>query len=303
MPEFSGLTPGQMVPLRPGLSCVLAPNPSPMTGPGTNTYLLGTDSLIIIDPGPQSDAHLAALTSAIADRPVSHIVVTHAHLDHSPLAGPLAGIVDAPVLAVGDATAGRSDVMERLAAEGLTGGGDGLDHDLSPDERIADGDRVTGDGGTLEVLHTPGHLGNHVSLKWGDVVFVGDVVMGWSTSLVSPPDGDMTDFLTSCTRLKALNASVLYSGHGAPITAPNARLDELITHRNARTAAILQALTDGPADIDRLVRRVYSGLAAGLHAAAARNVFAHLIALHSEGRVWADPTLKPDAVFMLSGQE
>jgi len=301
MQDFTSIAPGQEVSLQTGLSCVLAPNPSPMTGPGTNTYLLGTQSLAVIDPGPADDSHLEALLRVIRDRPVSHIIVTHSHLDHSPLAASLAQQVGAPVLAFGDSFAGRSEVMSRLATEGMTGGGEGLDVDFRPDQPVRDGDKINGDGWSLNVLHTPGHLANHISLQWQDVVFVGDVVMGWSTSLVSPPDGDMADFLTSCARLKDLGARVLYSGHGAPIADPAARLTEVIAHREARNDAILAALSDGPSDVPALVRQIYVGLMPGLEKAAGRNVFAHLIALTEAGKVRATPVLREDARFTLAG--
>lgn len=300
MPRLTAPAPGRPVDLGPGLQLVLAPNPSPMTGPGTNTYLLGTDSLAVIDPGPLDDSHLQALLAAIAGRPVSHIIVTHSHLDHSPLARPLAQATGAPVLAFGDTDAGRSAVMKRLAATGMRGGGEGRDEGFAPDLTLADGQVIVGAGWQLQVMHTPGHLGNHIALAWDDTVFVGDHVMGWSTSLVSPPDGDMADFLASCRRLQGLGARVFHSGHGAPITDPATRLDELIAHRNTRTAAILTALSAGPQTVAALVDAIYIDLAPGLHPAAARNVLAHLIMLWSEGRVTATPGLQPDANFALA---
>lgn len=297
---FDDLTAGAPLPLRPDLTCVLAPNPSAMTGPGTNTYLLGHETLALIDPGPMNDAHRNALIRVIAGRPVSHIIVTHSHRDHSPLARPLGDMLQAPVLAFGDTFAGRSAVMTRLAAEGLSGGGEGLDLDFVPDETVADGDEITGPDWTLQVHHIPGHLGNHIALQWQDAVFVGDHVMGWSTSLVSPPDGDMSDFLASCRKLQQIGAGVFYAGHGAPVTDPAARLAALIAHREARTTAILAALADGPADVATLVARIYDTIPASLHAAAGRNVFAHLIALHQTGAVTAKPHLQPDARFALA---
>lgn len=301
MDDLFAAEPGQPIDLRPGLQMVLAPNPSPMTGPGTNTYLLGSDSLAIIDPGPASDAHLAALMQVIGGRRVSHIIVTHSHLDHSPLAKPLSDQTGAPVLAFGDTTAGRSPVMTRLASEGMAGGGEGLDLHFQPDVLVSDGEVIVGTDWTLKVMHTPGHLGNHIALVWDDAVFVGDLVMGWSTSLVSPPDGDMEDFLNSCRRLAGVAASVHYSGHGAPIQDPDTRLATLIKHREARTSAILGALGSGPATVPGLVNRIYEGLAPGLAGAAGRNVFAHLVALETQGRVAADPRLHPDALFALTG--
>jgi glyoxylase-like metal-dependent hydrolase (beta-lactamase superfamily II) len=270
-----------------------------MTGPGTNTYLLGTATLAVIDPGPDSDTHLAALLRIIGDRTVSHIIVTHSHLDHSPLAKPLSEHTQAPVYAFGDTFAGRSPVMAGLAADGMAGGGEGLDLGFRPDITVTDNETIHGADWTLRVMHTPGHLGNHIALVWEDAVFVGDLVMGWSTSLVSPPDGDMDDFLRSCRRLADLPATVHYAGHGAPILDPQARLSDLIAHRDARTAAILLALTEGRANVADLVSRIYVGLDPALAGAAGRNVFAHLVALETKGQVTADPRLHPDATFAL----
>lgn len=288
---------GQLTMLEPDLGLVLAPNPSPMTGPGTNTYLLGGESLAVIDPGPTSDAHLAALITAIDGRPVSHIVVTHSHLDHSPLAKPLSDHTGAPVIAFGDTYAGRSAVMTALAKDGMAGGGEGLDHDFAPDQLVKDGDVIQGQGWNLSVIHTPGHLGNHIALGWNDAIFVGDLVMGWSTSLVSPPDGDMTDFLASCARLRKIPARVHYSGHGAPITTPHDRLTELINHRESRTAQILATLQDGPHSVSQIVTAIYTDLHPRLHVIAGRNVFAHLVDLYVQNKVHVDGRLHPEGVF------
>ncbi|MEL6573500.1 MAG: MBL fold metallo-hydrolase [Pseudomonadota bacterium] len=291
--------PGEVTQLTPELQCILAPNPSPMTGPGTNTYIFGDRIVAVIDPGPNDASHFGAIQAALSDRVVSHIFVTHSHLDHSPLARPLADATGAPIVAFGDTFAGRSDVMTQLANAGMTGGGEGLDHSFRPDMLVTDEEIVEVDGKELTVLHTPGHLGNHISLRWGDAIFVGDTVMAWSTSLVSPPDGDMADFLRSCERLRAQDARIFYSGHGAPITAPNARLDELIAHRIARTAAILTALRAGPASVMDLVKTIYTDIDQALYVAAGRNVFAHLVALVTAGQVSAQPMLSPEAVFAL----
>lgn len=281
----------------PDIVSVLAPNPSPMTERGTNSYLVGTDSLAVIDPGPMMDAHLDALLGAIGTRPVEAILVTHAHLDHSPLARPLAKATGAPVLAYGDATAGRSAVMEQLAAEGLAGGGEGVDHDFRPDRCLSDGETVTGDGWALTALWTPGHFGNHLCFASGSRLFSGDLVMGWSSSLVSPPDGDLTEFMTSCARLQETRWSVMYSGHGAPIEDPAERLNWLIEHRRGREAQIRAALTE-PMTLDALVAQVYTDLPKAAWPAAARNLFAHLVDLHSRGLIEAEPSLGVSAEFL-----
>lgn len=280
---------------------IVAPNPSPMTYRGTNTYLLGETALAVIDPGPENDAHLAAILAAVGpDQHVSHIIVTHTHLDHSPLARPLAAATGAPILAFGGPHDGRSDVMQQLAATGAVGGGEGVDTDFRPDALLADGQIIQGADWQLEVIHTPGHIGNHISLGWNDVCFTADHVMGWASSLVSPPDGDLTDFMASCARLAKRDWSVFYPGHGAAISNPSARMEWLITHRRAREAAILDLLADGPANAPELARKIYLETPPALQGAATRNVLAHLIDLHGRGLVHHDATLEETATFALS---
>ena len=291
--------PGEPLGLRDDLALVLAPNPSPMTHLGTNTYLLGRDTLVVIDPGPDRPAHLAALLRAIDGRRVDHILVTHSHVDHSALAPALAAATGAPVCAYGDASAGRSAVMTRLIAQGMKGGGEGIDHAFRPDVTLADGDSLQGGWGRITAIHTPGHIGNHLCFLWQDALFSGDHVMGWASSLVSPPDGDLGDFMTSCQRLIPLKARVCYPGHGAPVTDPQARLQWLIDHRRAREAQILQALARGPATPQALTLRIYTDITPDLRPAAERNVLAHLIDLLARGHITAAPTPGPEAVFTL----
>ena len=199
--------PGQAEILEPGLRRILAPNPSPMTFRGTNTYLLGETDIAVIDPGPQDTAHLEAILAAIGPgQRITHVLVSHAHLDHSPLARPLADRCGAPVLAFGRAEEGRSALMQALADQGLMGGSEGVDTCFEPDQRLTDGDEIHGAGWTLIALHTPGHMANHLAFGWGGVLFSADLVMGWATSLVSPPDGDLTQFMASCAKLRALDS-------------------------------------------------------------------------------------------------
>lgn len=287
--------------LEPGLRRIVAPNPSPMTYRGTNTYLIGTRGLAVIDPGPMNDAHLEAILAAVQpDQHISHIIVSHTHLDHSPLAHPLAARAGAPVVAFGDAAAGRSLVMQSLAQTGMIGGGEGIDLGFSPDQKLADGAVVSGDDWQLEVIHTPGHIGNHLCFAWGDACFTADHVMGWASSLVSPPDGDLTDFMASCVRLQARNWRVFYPGHGAPVRTPSARLAWLVAHRKSREAAILDHLADGPATAATLAARIYTETPPALLGAATRNVLAHLIDLHGKSVVTSDDPLDGSARFQLS---
>lgn len=284
--------------LEPGIRRILAPNPSPMTYRGTNTYLIGTRELAVIDPGPDDPDHLNAILGALGPgETITHIVVTHSHLDHSPLARPLANRTGTPILAFGGPTDGRSAVMTQLALSGLAGGGEGIDTGFSPDIRVADGQSIQGDGWTLDVIHTPGHLGNHIALALGDICFTADHVMGWATSLVSPPDGDLTDFMASCHRLRDRNWRVFHPGHGAPIKHPAERLDWLIEHRLGRERSILETLSNGPATARQLAERIYTDVNPALMPAAERNVFAHLVDLTGKSAVKALSSLAADAVF------
>jgi glyoxylase-like metal-dependent hydrolase (beta-lactamase superfamily II) len=298
MAEFAPIA-GKPLELSDDLQLVLAPNPSPMTYLGTNTYILGRQTLAIIDPGPDDPAQLAALEAAIAGRPVSHILLTHSHLDHSPLAATLREKLGVPTYAFGDSRAGRSAVMQQLAAEGLAGGGEGIDHAFSPDRTLKDGEVLSGAWGDITALHTPGHIGNHLCFVWNDAIFTGDHVMGWASSLVSPPDGDLSDFMASCAKLQSHDARVYYPGHGAPVTQPAARLAWLIAHRKMREAQILATLVNTPATPAMITSSIYENLTAGLAPAAERNVFAHLVDLYKRGKVSAAPQLATGAIFTL----
>lgn len=268
---------------------LLAPNPGPFTGPGTNTYLLGQDRLVIVDPGPDLPAHEAALLEALAGRPVEAILVTHAHLDHSALAPALAARLGAPVLAFGGASAGLSPAMRALAAQGLTGG-EGADRAFVPDQTLTEGQALTLAGLEIEVLHTPGHMGNHLCFALGDLLMSGDHVMGWSSSIVSPPEGDMGDYIASLRKLATRTWGRLLPGHGPEVAEPAARLAALLDHRLAREAAILQALrAQGPASAETLALRLYTDTPAALLPAASRNVLAHLIDLQGRGAVAPQP--------------
>ncbi|MFT7107495.1 MAG: glyoxylase-like metal-dependent hydrolase (beta-lactamase superfamily II) [Yoonia sp.] len=283
--------------LAPDLALVLAPNPSPMTYLGTNTFLLGQETLAIIDPGPDDPIHLQALLQAIKGRPVSHIFVTHSHLDHSPMARSLSDQTHAPIFAFGDSTAGRSKMMVRLAQEGLVGGGEGVDRDFQPDYLLGDGQTVIAEWGEIVALHTPGHMGNHLCFKWRDVIFSGDHVMGWASSLVSPPDGDLTDFMASCSKLQALDTKAFYPAHGAPVTDPKTRLAWLVGHRQNRENQILATLAKHPKTTQNLTNEIYKDTPISLRAAAERNVFAHLVDLLQRKKIVVQGPLAIDALF------
>ncbi len=285
--------------LQPGLRRITAPNPSPMTFTGTQTYLLGEGEIVVIDPGPSSDAHYEAILAALAPgERITRILVTHSHLDHSPLAAPLSEATSAPVLAAGPSDWGRSDVMQALATTGSIGGGEGVDHAFTPNDQIAEGDRICGPWGTIKVLETPGHMANHLSFAWNDVLFSGDLVMEWSTSLVSPPDGDMTAFFTSVERLAKRDDRLYLPGHGDVVRAPRSRCRALLEHRRGREAQILEALDAmGPVTATDLAAQIYTDVAPHLLPAAARNVLAHLIDLSQRGRIPHAGPLAADTSF------
>ena len=298
-PEFDPPV-GMAEEVGPNIRRILAPNPSPMTYRGTNTYLIGERQVAVIDPGPDHPAHLAAILAAIRpDQQLTHILVTHAHLDHSPLAAALARETGASVYAYGAADAGRSAIMQHLADTGLVGGGEGVDAGFMPDVGLDDGAVVEGEDWRLTAHWTPGHFGNHLCFSMGDAVFTGDLVMGWASSLVSPPDGDLTDFMASCDRMHARGADVFHAGHGAPITDPQGRLNWLISHRKSRETAIVEALKAGPADAQSLAHAIYTDTPANLMPAATRNVLAHLIDLYGKNLVATKEEITANAVFSL----
>lgn len=292
-------TPGTTVRLSPLVRRVLAPNPSPFTFHGTGTYLVGTGRVAVIDPGPADPAHLAALRQALDGERVSHILVTHTHLDHSPAAAPLQARTGAPIL--GCAPHGA------IAAEAGIQVEEGGDRTYRPDRQLADGESVADEGWTLRALATPGHTSNHLcfALEEERALFPGDHVMGWSTTVIVPPDGDMAAYLASLERLTGRAEAVYYPTHGAPIGGPHdalARVPQdfvrtLIAHRRAREGQILARLEAGPQRIPEMVRAIYADVDPRLHAAAALSVHAHLIALVAEGRAAAEGAASLGAVY------
>jgi glyoxylase-like metal-dependent hydrolase (beta-lactamase superfamily II) len=270
----------------PRLRCLLAPNPSPLTFRGTNTYLLGSGRVAVIDPGPDDDRHLAAILAALdPGEAITHILITHSHRDHSALAPRLSAATGAAIHAYGTATEGRSPLMSSLAAAGLQAGGDGLDTAFTPDQRLTDGTTLSGPDWDLTALHTPGHLGNHLCFALGDWLFSGDHVMGWSSSVISPPDGDMAAYCAALERLQQNTWSRFLPGHGDPIPDPAKRVHALINHRRQREAQILATLADGPADPMTITQRLYNDVPPALLPAARQNVLAHLLDLQGKNRV------------------
>jgi len=266
----------------PNLKRIIAPNPSPMTFWGTNTYILGTNELAIIDPGPAVQSHFDAIMSSLnKNQSITHILITHSHIDHSPLAKQLSERTSAPILAFGESSSGKSTIMTNLKN---LDGGEGIDYDFKPDVTLNDNQILKNKEWCIKSLHTPGHMGNHLCFSWEgeSILFSGDLVMGWATSMVSPPDGDLTDFMNSIKSLQLRSPDKLFfPGHGAPIENPSLRLQELYEHRKKREGEILSALETGLATISEITESVYADLDKRLITAAKRNVLAHLIDLTS----------------------
>ena len=266
----------------PNLKRIIAPNPSPMTFWGTNTYILGTNELAIIDPGPAVQSHFDAIMSSLnKNQSITHILITHSHIDHSPLAKQLSEKTSAPILAFGESSSGKSTIMTNLKN---LDGGEGIDYDFKPDVTLNDNQILKNKEWCIKSLHTPGHMGNHLCFSWEgeSILFSGDLVMGWATSMVSPPDGDLTDFMNSIKSLQLRSPDKLFfPGHGAPIENPSLRLQELYEHRKKREGQILSALETGLATISEITESVYADLDKRLITAAKRNVLAHLIDLTS----------------------
>nr|WP_143540111.1 MBL fold metallo-hydrolase [Rhodovulum sulfidophilum] len=295
--------PGRVDRLAPGLRRVLAPNPSPMTFRGTNSYILGEGEVAVVDPGPALRPHLDALLAALAPgERVTRILVTHSHLDHSGLARPLAEATGAPVFAFGDSSAGRRADLAGLA--GL-GGGEGVDAAFRPDERLADGAVLVTPDWRLTALHTPGHMGNHLCLAWsglgpeGAALFTGDHVMGWASSVVSPPDGDLGAFMSSLERLARRPERCFLPAHGAPVADGPGRVATLAAHRRARGARLLELLSEAPATPAALARAIYTDTPPALLPAATRNVLAHLIELKDKSLAVAEDGAVTEAVWRL----
>jgi len=286
---------GSPVEVAPIVRRLTVNNPSPFTFYGTNTYLVGSGSLAVVDPGPEDDAHFEALMRAIAGRPVSHIVVSHTHRDHSPLAARLKDATGAITVGEGPHRAARplrSGESNPLDASADTA--------FAPDLAVIDGDVVQGDGWALETVLTPGHTANHAAfaLVGSGALFSADHVMGWSTSIVAPPDGAMSDYMASLDKLLARDDRIYLPGHGGPVTTPAAFVRGLKAHRKLRERAILERLRAGDRTIPDMVRAIYRDTDPRLHGAAGLSVLAHLEDLVARGMASAEPETALDAVFL-----
>lgn len=255
---------------------VTANNPGPFTFAGTGTYIVGDGTVAVIDPGPDDPQHLKALLAAVRGETVSHVLVTHTHRDHAPLARPFAEAVGATVMAA------RPPDRQTRVSGGLD---EAEDPDFSPDVILKDGDRISGPGWTLETMATPGHASNHLAfaLIEENALFSGDHVMGWSTSVVAPPDGDMGAYMASLERVIARGFDTLWPTHGAPVTEVGPFLEAYKAHRLAREAQILARLEAGDRTIAQMVPVLYAAVDARLWPAASLSVLAHLIDLVRRG--------------------
>ena len=256
---------------------VVASNPGPFTFLGTGTYIVGSGDVAVIDPGPMMEEHLSAILKATEGETITAILTTHTHIDHSPLARPLQAATGAPIQ-------GRSDPD---AASGLE---EASEAHFRPDVEIADGARIKGPGWTLEAVATPGHASNHVcyALQEENALFSGDHVMSWSTTVVSPPDGDMGDYYASLDKVQARGFQTLWPTHGPPITSPEPFLNAYRAHRLDREQQILAQLSLGRGRIKEMVPILYAAVDPRLHPAAAHSVLAHLIHLVRTGEVVSD---------------
>jgi glyoxylase-like metal-dependent hydrolase (beta-lactamase superfamily II) len=269
--------------LSPLVRRVVAENPSKYTYLGTGTYIVGQGDVAVIDPGPTLDAHRDALARALSGERVRAIFVTHCHGDHSPLSKWLKEESGAPTYAFGPhgALPEPEDQDGEMKPEEVT------DIEFEPDVRLADGEVVAGDGWTFTALHTPGHTSNHLcyALAEESTVFTGDHVMGWSTTVISPPDGNMRDYMESLRKLLGRDDAMLRPTHGGPVTDVRPYLEAYLAHRLEREASVLRVVRDGLTQIPDMVAVLYADVREELHKAAGRSVFSHLVKLVDEGQV------------------
>jgi len=288
------------VELQDGLMRLTAPNPSPMTSTGTNTYILGRKELLIIDPGPNSETHLRNIMEVIPKyTKVTHILITHSHLDHSGLAPKLSKILNAPTLAFGTALDGLSNDMKSICKMGLTSEKFGIDTEFVPDHFLKDEEKITSREWEVVAHHTPGHLSNHICYQYLDKLFTGDHIMEWSTSVISPPEGDVSQFINSCEKIYNLHCEKFYPGHGIPVENPSERIAELIEHRKKREIEILNFLKNRDATISQITKNIYFNIDQNLLSVASRNVKAHLVDLIIKKQVTVDDISSDTAMYSL----
>lgn len=284
---------GKLEDVAPGVRRLVANNPSPFTHVGTGTYVIGRGKVAIIDPGPNLAEHVDTLVRALGGETITHILVTHTHMDHSPGAKRLQQLTGAPTYGFGPHAFGRYQRGEVVEA--------GADLEFDPDVQLGDGDVIEGDGFRIESVHTPGHCSNHLcfALPETGALFTGDHVMAWSTSIVSPPDGDMREYLASLARLLTRDDTLYLPTHGELIADPKPFVAAYVRHRQNRERQILDCIANGQQRIAQMVPGMYVGLAPFLIPAAARSVFAHLLHLREQQRVRCEGDASLDAEYFL----
>ncbi len=285
---------GRAVPLGDDILRITVNNPGPFTFHGTNSYVVGRDNVCVIDPGPEDEAHLEVLLEAIGGRPVSHILVSHTHRDHSPLAAALKRITGAPTVAEGPHRPARPLFIGEINPLDAS-----ADTEFVPDIVLGDGGRVEGDGWTISAVATPGHTANHLAfaLEGTGVLFSADHVMAWATSIVAPPDGAMDDYLASLDTLAARDDRIYYPGHGGPVDNPRRFVRALKTHRLMRETAVLERLRKGDRTIAEMVQAIYRDTDPRLHGAAGLSVLAQLERLVAAGQVETDGDPSIDGIY------
>ncbi|MGH0000949.1 MBL fold metallo-hydrolase [Pseudovibrio ascidiaceicola] len=287
---------GELVAITDELSRVTCNNPSALTFAGTNTFLVGKNEVVVIDPGPMDLEHLDALMKAIDGRPVKAILVSHTHVDHSPLAGPLKEKTGAPVMGCGPHK--RAVSFADMAETPMDASSQ---KDFAPDTELEDGAKISVDGVTIEVVATPGHTENHLSFALPEqgVMLPGDHVMAWSTTIVAPPDGSMNAYMKSLDKLMARSETRYFPSHGGEVNNPKVFLPQLKQHRQMRSDAILERLHAGDDDVMTMVKAIYTDVDPKLHGAAALNVLAQLDDLIAQGVVMCDAKVTLSAKFTL----
>ena len=285
---------GEVSHVAPGIRRVIAENPSPFTLYGTGTYILGHGEVAVIDPGPADGAHIARLLEALEGETISHILITHTHMDHSPGCRLLQAHTDAKSYAYGPHGAGKLE--QGVPVE------EGGDMEFEPDELVRDGDVLTGGDWSVECVFTPGHTSNHMcyQLRESKALFTGDHVMGWSTSIISPPDGDMGAYIASLDRLLERDDAVYWPTHGPCIDDPKPHVQAFIEHRLARERQIIDCIKQGVHRIEDMVPMMYTELPEFMYPAAARSVLASMEHLVGNGALKADGGVQLDAAYQLA---
>ena len=283
---------GKLESVVPGIRRIVANNPGPFTFRGTGTYVVGEGEVAVIDPGPDLEEHVDALLKGLEGEHITHILVTHTHRDHSPAAAAVKAATGAPTYGFGPHAGGKRG---EAAVE------EGGDWDFVPDITVKDGDEIVGPGWRFEAVHTPGHTSNHLCFALSDsgILFSGDHVMGWSTSVIAPPDGDMAAYMASLDKLLERRDSIYWPTHGPAITEPKDHVRAFIAHRRERESGIIACLETGISQVDAMVERLYVGLNPNLRRAAGRSVLAHLVDLAGRGIAASDGALTVDATYRL----